>query len=59
MQLFYEPDFDLECRLCGTTPTVKILNHSVQETELCGLCFFSEPLMIDWSFWNEEQNSEE
>lgn len=50
----YHPDFDGECRLCGTSPTVIVEGHVCPDTELCGVHFFKDPAMIDWQAWNDD-----
>ena len=55
----YHPDFEAECRICGTSPTVVVDNHIQGETFLCGVCFFGDRLMMDWEEWNEESESTE
>lgn len=49
--LSYHPDFSAECRLCGTSPTVLVANHPQPDTNLCGVCFFHLPEMVDWEKW--------
>jgi hypothetical protein len=55
----YQPDFEASCHVCGTSPCVVVVGHSQPDTELCGICFFHDRLMIDWSLWNEEVESTE
>lgn len=55
----YHPDFDTECRICGTSPCVIVEDHVQPDTELCGICFFSDRSMIDWTLWNEEPEDTE
>ena len=55
----YRPDFTLECKECGETPTVVVVGHTCPSTELCGFHFFLDRLMTDWSEWNNEQESTE
>jgi len=49
----YEPDFKSECYECGRTPCVRVVGHRVEKTQLCGVCLFSDRLMVDWQLWNE------
>lgn len=49
----YHPDFDAECRICGTSPCVVVDGHGQPDTELCGWHFFHDRVMQDWSLWNE------
>jgi hypothetical protein len=55
----YQPDFEAECRICLTSPTVKVQDpqnlilHINQFTDLCGVCFFLDHKMVDWQLWNE------
>jgi hypothetical protein len=49
----FVPSFDLECRICGTKPTVVVTQHEEPETELCGVCFFEEKEMVEWEKWND------
>ena len=48
----FHPDFELECRLCGTSPCVIVVNHVQSQTNLCGCCFFNDRSMLDWEEWN-------
>jgi hypothetical protein len=48
----YHPDFDEECRICGTSPCVVVEDHPQGDTQLCGVHFFSDRLMVDWEEWN-------
>lgn len=56
--MFY-PDFDSECSVCGNSPTVIVEGHIVPDTELCGVCFWHDRSMIDWTRWNEALESTE
>lgn len=49
----YHPDFDEECRLCGTSPCVVVENHPAPNTELCGRHFFNTAEAINWEEWND------
>ena len=57
----YLPIFDLECRQCDTSPVVGIQDspESIRSTGLCGCCFFSDRLMVDWELWNDRQEATE
>jgi hypothetical protein len=56
----YLPDFEAECRECGTSPTVIVVGHPHRpDTELCGICFFRDRAMIDWSFWPDTIQDQE
>lgn len=55
----FQPDFDSECTVCGSVPTVIVIGHIQPDTELCGVHFFQDRLMIDWEFWNEEPEETE
>ena len=56
----YQPDFDNECYICGTTPCVIVTSHLHKpHTELCGAHFFKDPAMIYWQEWNEEPETQE
>lgn len=55
----YHPDFSAECRLCGSSPCVVVEDHLQPDTELCGVCFFGDRLMIDWDLWNDQPESTE
>jgi NMD protein affecting ribosome stability and mRNA decay len=59
--LIYTPIFDLECCRCGTSPVVSIGEElvGVRNTGLCGVCFFADRLMVDWSEWNQQPDSTE
>lgn len=52
---WYTPDFDSECRICGTSPTVHVVGHKQPDTELCGVHFFNNPDMKNHDDWNEAQ----
>lgn len=54
MPPLYHPDFEGECRICDASPTVKVVNHSNPDTELCGTCFFGDREMSDWEDWNNQ-----
>ena len=58
MSPLYQPDFDAECRICSTSPCVLVINHTQPSTELCGLCFFSNPRMLHWEDWNDNESDE-
>ncbi len=49
----YHPNFQLECRLCGTSPCVIVTPHHHPQTGLCGPHFFHLPEMVDWEKWND------
>lgn len=55
----FRPDFENECRECGTLPTVIVIDHPVPHTHLCGPHFFSDKSMIDWDAWNDSQEDTE
>lgn len=55
----YVPDFDAECRVCGTSPCVIIIGHIQPDTELCGCCFFNDRSMIDPDEWNHQMEATE
>lgn len=55
----YHPDFETECRLCGTKPCVVVDGHITPDTELCGTCFFGDRSMVDWDLWNNQQEDTE
>lgn len=55
----FVPSFDTACRICSTVPTVVIPGHLVEETELCGRCFWADRAMIDWTLWNDPHDSTE
>jgi hypothetical protein len=57
--VLYQPNFDDECLHCGKLPTVIVVGHLCPETELCGVCFFHDRLMVDWEEWNSEEESTE
>ncbi len=46
----FRPDFEEECKKCGTSPCVV---HGEEETELCGPCYFEDPQMLDYWLWND------
>ena len=54
-QTLFTPNFEGECHVCGTSPTVRVEGHAVPETDLCGPHFFNDPSMIDWEQWNDPQ----
>ena len=55
----FHPDFDTECRICGTTPTVVVEGHVQPQTELCGICFWQDSSMFDWTIWNDREDEDE
>jgi hypothetical protein len=57
----YQPIFQLECRECDTSPVVGIQRPEgiLESTGLCGRCFFSEQLMLDYTLWDLEPESTE
>lgn len=55
----FRPNFQGECRECGTSPTVVVLGHPIPETELCGWHFFANRSMIDWERWNDREEDTE
>lgn len=48
-----EPNYEIECVVCGQTPTVDLLEKGkdVYHTELCGPCCFGEAACIDPEEW--------
>jgi len=56
MNELYHPDYDTECRICGTVPCVIVAGHIQPHTNLCGVCFFHDHDMTDWSLWNDQQD---
>jgi hypothetical protein len=50
----YWPDWEDECRLCGTTPCVIVEGHVQPHTQLCGPHFFHDHDMTDWTLWNDQ-----
>lgn len=62
MDTLYLADHSVECKQCGTEPTVVVIDPETrrpQETELCGCCFFADRSMVDPSDWNEPQEATE
>jgi hypothetical protein len=55
----YHPDFEGVCRLCGTSPTVVVEGHTLPDTDLCGVCFFHDRVMIDWQLWRQDGTQRE
>lgn len=57
----YEPIFNLDCVECEHTPVVGIRDDDGQLrcTQLCGMCFFNDRLMLDPDLWNEPLESTE
>lgn len=55
----FHPDFEAECRFCGTSPCVIVDGHEQPDTELCGAHFFSSLEMLDWELWNSFEEEEE
>lgn len=49
------PNFEVECRICGTIPTVIVTTHKQPQTELCGPHFFRDASMFDWDLWNDQE----
>lgn len=55
----FHPNFKRECRECGTSPTVIVVDHPVPETDLCGFHFFADRSMINWEDWNTDPETTE
>jgi hypothetical protein len=55
----YEPNFEEACYNCGSSPTVQVKFHVQPETNLCGVCFFGKPEMVDPDEWNETEADEQ
>lgn len=55
----YCPDFAGECRECGSSPTVIVVDHIVPDTDLCGVHFFADRAMVDWQLWNLREDDTE
>lgn len=55
----FRPDFETECRECGTLPTVIVEGHPVPHTNLCGRHFFNDRAMVEWEKWNEREEDTE
>lgn len=56
----FEPDFDTECRICGTSPCVIVVGHKhMPHTDLCGRHFFDDTAMINWELWNDVESTED
>lgn len=55
----FTPDFEVECRDCGMTPTVTVVGHPVPKTGLCGPHFFKDRAMVDWDLWNDQPEDTE
>lgn len=58
--MIFVPIFDLECGHCGESPVVGLSEPAaVRNTSLCGVCYFADRLMVDWSEWNTQPESTE
>lgn len=55
----FHPNFEGECRECGSSPTVIVVDHPVPDTCLCGRHFFADRTMVNWELWNERQEDTE
>lgn len=62
----YIPIFDVECRNCGHSPIVGLIEAGnpgspdrIRSTGLCGPEFFADRAMVDWSQWNDESEATE
>ncbi len=53
------PDSTSKCYICDSSPCVKIPEHPVPDTKLCGPCFFQDRLMIDPDLWNDQPEDTE
>jgi len=55
----YKPDFESECYIqgCGRSPTVIVIDHVVPHTDLCGIHFFGDLSMGDWTNWNDPRDA--
>lgn len=49
----FAPNFSAECYMCGSSPTVVVVDHVTPQTLLCGTHFFADRLMVDWALWND------
>lgn len=59
-EILYVPIFGIVCARCEDMPVVGLIEkHSVRSTSLCGVCFFSDKLMIDPDLWNETTEATE
>lgn len=52
----FQPDFQSDCRICGTSPCVIVVGHPQPETSLCGIHFFLDGTAADWQEWNERED---
>ena len=52
----YHPDFESECRICDTAPTVVVEGHPYPNTRLCGYHFFHDWSKRDWETWNDDDS---
>lgn len=55
----FVPNFDIECRICETKPTVTVVEHVEPDTELCGPHFFADKTMVDYELWNDQLDATE
>ena len=55
----YAPDFEGECYVCSTSPTVLVIGHKQPETNLCGIHFFNDPQAADWESWDDQETNDE
>lgn len=55
---WHAPDFDKECRICGTSPCVIVVGHKQPDTDLCGSHFFNDKEMGKWELWNEQEEGD-
>lgn len=53
------PNFEEECRICGTSPCVVVMGHKQPDTQLCGTHFFNDKARKDWESWNEAPETDE
>lgn len=55
----FQPDFNSNCTICDTSPTVIVSDHICPDTLLCGIHFFASRAMADWEEWNNQPEATE
>lgn len=57
LKTVFRPDFEAECKQCGHSPCVTVEGLEEFSPDLCGPCYFKDPLMLDYWRWNEYEDT--
>ena len=51
----FSPNYGKECQSCGQKPTVQVIEYEsqmlIEDSGLCGVCYFGESSCIDPEEW--------